>query len=209
MFSRILLYLVIVVCEVLAISIFFEPERVVAEIEKEHILVLERLGEEQAIKLALGAKQTFTTIFVDTGIVETTYKMFIPTDEEVARSRGMQNLGKEFFPKVQTTLRSFWNGIYQSVYRLHLLFEWKIFFLALFIPACIDGFTQREIKKTSYGYASPVRYHASLHMLVLMVMMVPFYMFFPWSLTPMAVPIWGVCMSLVLLTLTSNVQKKI
>lgn len=209
MFKSLLIYIVIVLLELLVIASVFEESFVLKQVQSEQAKVESLLGREQAVQTYNKATDLYTKIFMDTHIVQTSFEMLVPSKEEIAKSQGMENIGNDIFPAVAKTLRSFWTGIFHSIYRLVLMQSWGLFFAAIFIPAIIDGLMRREVKKHTYGYASPVRYHASMHFLVFMLAAIPFYMFFPFTVTPLLAPLWGIVFAVALITLTSNIQRKI
>lgn len=102
-----------------------------------------------------------------------------------------------------------WSAIYQSIQRTTLLLMWLPYTLALFIPALIDGISTRSIKKVTYGYASPVRYHTAFHAVILLFAAIPFYLALPIAVSPLLVPLWAAAISVSVMIMASNLQKQI
>ena len=133
----------------------------------------------------------------------------LPSYTQRANSTGLETLGDSMWPYVQSRIEVMWLTIYQAVQRFGVIALWAPYFLPILIPSLIHGYTVREIKKVSYGYASPVIYHAAGKTLIAALFLPLFYITLPIAIHPMLVMIWGVCVSLLMLALSANVQKQI
>lgn len=209
MIIRILLYLAVFMLELLLTVLIISPEFIRKELAEEQQHVANVLGPRVEHNLREEAAEHFRKAFVDTGVVRATYDTLIPTEDQRRRSVGMEELGSGTFVWLGERMRALWNSIYQMFYRFGVLWAWAPAILPLAIPAIVDGLSIREIKKMSYGYASPVRYHAMTHALVFLVMALPIYIAFPIAVSPMVIPIWAVLVCLALMIFTANVQKRL
>lgn len=204
-----ILWLLAVLLEMLLIALFVSASWVNAQIKEERSAIFSWLGKETTTNIIESTNNSYRYFFQATGLVEGSYEIFIPNKEQIQASAGMETLGKPVFVWFKERLDAFWITIYHSFQRLFTLLEWLPYMLPLLLPAVIDGAMQREIKKVTYGYASPVRYHTAFHLLLALIFLPFIYMFFPIAVTPIIIPIWALLLAIVLLVLSANIQKKI
>lgn len=209
MIYKVILYAVVFLLEIVLAALIISPEFIRKELAEEQQHVVNALGARVEHGLREQSAEAFRTVLVDTGVVRASYDMLVPTEDQRRRSVGMEELGGSTFVWVGERLKAFWNSVYQMFYRFSVLWAWAPAILPLAIPAVIDGLSIREIKKMSYGYASPVRYHAMTHALVFLLMAIPIYVAFPISVNPLVIPIWAVLVCLALMIFTANVQKRL
>lgn len=209
MIRSILLWLFAVMLELLLICIFVNATWVSAQIEEERSFTLKRLGMDTTMQIVNASNDAYEYLFKKSGIAAGSYKLLIPSHEQRAASMGLESLGMGAFEWLKGRIDTFWISIYHSLQRLFTLLQWFPYLLPLLVPAIIDGLTQREIKKVSYGYASPVKYHTAFHLLVALIFVPLLYLFFPIAVTPLVVPVWAFVLAAVLLMLSANIQKQI
>ncbi|MDT0618569.1 MAG: DUF4400 domain-containing protein [Salinisphaeraceae bacterium] len=209
MFKTLTMWLLLVLCEVLVVAAFFSPDSVVENLRREQRMTRASFGDVTEQHVRQAADGWFTSAFHDTGIVRHSFQLFIPTQEAREKSTGLEDLGSEAFPWFRRRMETVWNGIYQSLYRFSVLLEVLPFMLPLIIPAIVDGFMTREVKKRTYGYASPIRYYASMHAVAALIVAIPAYLVFPLPVPPLFVPLWAVSVAIILAVMTSNIQKKV
>ena len=209
MIIKVLLYIAVFLLELLLTVLIISPEFIRKELAEEQQHVANVLGARVEHNLREESADVFRKALVDTGVVSASYDTLIPTEDQRRRSVGMEELGSTTFVWLGERLKALWNSVYQMFYRFSVLWAWAPAILPLAIPAVVDGLSIREIKKMSYGYASPVRYHAMTHVLVFLVMGIPIYIAFPFAVTPLVIPIWAVLVCLALMVFTANVQKRL
>lgn len=178
------------------------------QITSERQMTADWLGRNTLIELVEKADSSFASLFEETGIVAASYAI-IPSRDEKERSVGLENLGGSIWPYVESRIQVMWITIYQGVQRMTMIQLWIPYMLPLFIPAFIHGMCVREVKKVSYGYASPVVYHAALQMMMILIFLPLFYISLPLSIHPSAVLFWGVSLSICFVFLSSNIQKQV
>jgi len=201
--------LVILLIEVVIVGVFTPNDWLTRSIREERTMVTRWLGGKTTQALIQQTNTIYKTLFVDTGIVHASYG-YIPTREDRQNSPGLEHLGERYyFPYFKDRIDVMWSAIYQSIQRLTLFMLWTPYMLPLFIPAMYDGLSIRNIKKVTYGYASPVRYQTAFLTIVFLLAAIPFYLAIPVAVTPMIVPLWTIVFSLAVMLMTSNLQKKI
>lgn len=209
MTQKILIYILLVILETIAVALFFPVDFVFKEVAEEQVSVHDVLGRDLAEDVQRRSDSLFTKAFGDTGIVEASYNMMVPTDSQKQASRGMDKLGNDLWGWVASRLGAFWAQMYQAIYRFTLVLTWLPYTLPIVVPATVDGLVTREIKKRTAGYASPVRYHAATHTIILLIFAVPFYAMYPFSVSPWFAPTWTAALAITLAILTSNIQKRL
>jgi|GEM_PF-488526 hypothetical protein len=103
------------------------------------------------------ANRWFTVAFVDSGVMAHTFEPFLPTEEEIARARHMEDFGQPIFEWFEGRMRAWWTLVWSAFTRFSSILIWGPVALLLFIPWVIDGWTQREVKKNTFDFASPVQ----------------------------------------------------
>ncbi|MHB8697640.1 MAG: DUF4400 domain-containing protein [Sulfuricaulis sp.] len=191
-----------ILAEVLIVVSFLGRPSVESQIGEEHTMSVAWMGDEADASYAR-AYQKFKTIFVDSGAVKTSYDAFLPTTGEQPRDSFL--IGS--FDWFQGRLEVLWAVILRAFQRSYLIIEWMPYTLLSIIPAAVDGWNQRAIKRVSFGYASPVRFHSAMFSLLLFVFLPFFYLFAPFAIHPLAILVWSFCGSITFLVLSSNTQK--
>ena len=205
----IFLLLIVLTIEVMAVGILTPNDWLHTSITNERDMVSDWLGEETTDNLIANTNKWYKTVFADTGLVKGSYG-FIPNEEDREHSGGLGEFGRyDIFPAAKERIDVMWAAIYQSIQRMSLFILWSPYMLPLFIPAVIDGLSVRSIKKVSYGYASPVRYHTAFHFIMVLLASIPFYLALPFAVTPLVVPVWAAAFSFSVMLMLTNLQKQI
>lgn len=100
----------------------------------------------------------FTTIFIDSQIVRHSFDMFIPTEEAKAKSKGTEGLGDSLFVWLDARIRAFWTIVWSTFTRLSTLLLWAPYVLLILVPFTVDGWMQRERRKHTFEFSSPVKH---------------------------------------------------
>lgn len=206
--GRIVFWLIAWVIQIVLIGSLLPGDFLQSQILDERKMTSDWMGLTTMTELVKSSDASFNSKFVDTGIVRGSYRI-IPNHEEKMNSAGLNDLGDWLWNYVGSRIEVFWLTVYQAVQRWNTLMMWIPYLLPVFMPAVIHGLCVREVKKVSYGYASPVVYHSAGHALAFILALPLFYITSPISIHPAAIFVWSVMFSLVVLTLTSNIQKQI
>lgn len=208
--GRIAVYLLIFwMLEVFLVGAFVQESWFKARIQTETDTAVAWLGGDTVKAVYRAADRIFESTFVETGIYDTSYELFIPSDAERRRSRGMENMGKEIFEAVDKRLEVMWMAVYQVVVRVLMLFLWVPYFLIVLIPAVVDGYMIREIKKTNYGFSSPAIHRYSIYLMGLVTYGIVLTLFSPVNVNPVVYPAAIMIIVTSIHFIVSNTQKRI
>lgn len=206
--GRVLLILILWAIQVLVIGVLLPMDWLDRQVQREQEMTAAWLGQNTTEIVVNRANDLFTSAFDDTGLIDASFRL-VPTREEREASVGMEDLGAPAWPYVNERLQIMWLTVYQGISRLSMLMLWLPYFLPIILPALIHGWTIREIKKVSYGYASPVVYHSAAHSLVALIFLPLFYITIPIAVHPAFVLAWGIGFAVTVLALASNFQKQL
>lgn len=206
--SKVFIWTIIWLLQIVLVGAIVPTNWLENQITSERQMTADWLGRNTLVDLVEKADSSFSSLFEETGMVAASYSI-IPSREEKEGSVGLEELGSGIWPYVESRIQVMWITIYQGVQRMAMIQLWVPYMLPLFIPAFIHGMCVREIKKVSYGYASPVVYHAALQMMLLLIFLPLFYISLPLSIHPSAVLFWGVSLSICFVFLSSNIQKQV
>lgn len=136
----------------------------------------------------------FTAMFVDTGMMKYTQDFFS------SNKRGVFSFAGDWISGV-------WLMLYKATWRFFAL---KMVFLfpliILVIPAAVDGFTVRAMKKYRFENSNPVFFYSSMHSLVFIVGALSFLPLAPFSLSAITLTSIIVAMVAGIWLTTSNFQ---
>lgn len=200
------LWVVLVFVEAVVISTFLSTSWIYDQIKEERKDTYVWLGADVSDKVVGRADKIFTAVFKDTGIMPMSYKLFLPkdkSDDQDFKREEMVSLVEIFIDR----LDAIWASMYQATQRLSLFIEWLPYLLPFVIPCLVDGYGIREIKKLNYGYASAVRYHMAIHIIIAMIFAPLVYMFIPLAIPPQIIPYWLLVTGLMAIMLVANIQK--
>jgi len=150
----------------------------------------------------------FTTLFIDSEVVAHSFDMFIPTEEAKRLSRGTEGLGESLFPWVEGRIRAFWTIVWSSLTRVSTLLLWAPYLPLILIPFFVDGWAQRERRKHTFEFSSPVRYGYALMAITALPLAFLAVISAPFVLPPVVAPLMIFALGLVLRTATENFMKR-
>lgn len=209
MIARVLFFAALLLLEIVLVACFVKPDKAMSVVEVERRMVANTLGAVGESRIRERADGAFKAVFVESGFMRGSFRMVIPSADERRRSSGMQDLGTGAFTWMERRMQSIWYGVYGLIYRWCVFTAWLPFVLPVAIPAVIDGLVRREIKKNTFGYSSPVRYHTATHMLVLLAFVIPYYLLSPLVIHPIFTPVWAIVSSFFLAVFAANIQKRL
>jgi len=130
-------------------------------IERESKLLEVRLGSDEHRWVHDKAQRWFNSSLIETGYYEAVLNHIVPTEEEKARSKGMEEMGAIWFGWAEGRLQAIASVYYHILSRFALLLTWAPYFLILFVPAVYDGIISWRIKRTNFAYSSPLLHQYS------------------------------------------------
>ncbi|WP_026608629.1 DUF4400 domain-containing protein [Methylocaldum szegediense] len=178
--------------------------------DEEERMLLEYFGPEKAAELQRTAMDKFDALFVRTGIRESVYAYFIPTEAERQRSKGFEDLGRyDLFPFLESRLNVLFESLFQMVYRAVVTAAWLPFLGVAVVPFAIDGLVRRKIRQTNFAYSSPVAHRYSLYVILGIAYLLLVVWTLPVPVPPQSIPIGLFVVACALNVLLTNTQKRI
>lgn len=109
------------------------------------------------------ATRWFNQTFVETEVMAHSFDMFIPTENEIVRSEGLdQDFGQPVFGWFERRLRSWWTLVWSSYTRVSALLIWAPIAPLLILPWIVDGWSQRQRRKHTFEISSATRQHVAI-----------------------------------------------
>ena len=134
------------------------------------------------------ATRWFNAAFVDTGIMAHTFDPFIPTQDEITRSKGLEDFGQPLFHWFERRMRAWWTLLWAAFVRMSSVLLWTPFAPFLFVPWLVDGYTIREVRKHTFDYASPVAQSYAMRAIAIMPLLFVLLLLAPIPMHPLATP---------------------
>lgn len=179
------------------------------EINKEAEYVERSLGVQSRNWIHDKARHWYQTSMIDSGAYESIRRHLIPNQEERSKSRGMENMGSQFFDWWEDRIEALATVVYQFFARLALAIMWAPYMLVLLIPAAFDGWMTWKIKRTNFAYSSPVIHRYSIRGLFSLGSLLVIAFFVPIALDPVFIPIVLMAACVLIGVAGGNLQKRI
>lgn len=189
----------------------FVSDRWTREIQaKEDQMRVAYVGVTKDAQIHHTSQQWFDRLFVKTGIRESVYRYFIPTERERQLSKGFEEVGRnDLFPFIQSRLDVLWDTVYQMIKRLINATIWWPLLSVTTIPFAIDGLIRRQISQTNFDYPSPMAHRYSLYVIVGVVYLLLMGLTLPFVVPPQVIPVTICIIALALNLLLANTQKRV
>lgn len=199
----------LLVIELVTILLLIPGDWTDRAIEREAKLVEQSLGGEASGWIDAKASAWFRSSIIDSGFYAGMYHTLIPSEAEKKKSKGMEQMGDDWFKWAEGRIDAVVNVIYQFYARLALLVAWAPYMLLLLVPAAFDGLMTWKIKRTNFAYASPVIHRYSIRGTGFILVGLFIAFFAPIALDPVIIPMaMMVCCVLVGLAI-GNLQKRV
>ena len=210
MSRTILLSLLIWLLEILLIA-GFVSDQWSREIQgREDKMTIDYFGPRKDAEIRQTSRKWFDRIFVRTGIRESVYRYFIPTEQERQMSKGFEDVGRhDLFPFIESRLNVLWDTLYQMVKRFVMALAWTPLFLAVLFPFVIDGLIRRKISQTNFDYPSPMAHRYSLYVMLGALYLVILGLTLPFPIPPQSVPVGIFAVAYAMNVFWANTQKRI
>ncbi|MDO9106437.1 MAG: DUF4400 domain-containing protein [Methylovulum sp.] len=167
-------------------------------------------GVEKEAEIRQNSQQWFDQLFVNTGIRDSVYGYFIPTERERQLSRGFEEVGRhDLFPFIQSRLDVFWDTLYQMIKRFITAWVWLPFLAVTVLPFAIDGLIRRKVSQTNFDYPSPMAHRYSLYVMLGALYLLLMGLTLPFPVPPQAIPVGVFIVALALNVLLANTQKRV
>lgn len=203
----VLLWALILLGESIAVILLVPPKVIVNAASKEEATLVATIGEESAALISSAAAEAFNTMFVETGIMEESFTLLVPSEANKRQSKGLETLAEGVFEVVRHRMEALWNLVFVALQRLYAFLHWLPLLLPLLIAATFDGATLRKIKLLTFGISSAPIYGASVHALIVLAFFPLLYAAWPFPAPPMIVPIWFFALAMVMRLLVANLHR--
>lgn len=197
--------------QMLMIMVLVPSSWLLSVVETEDEWLYEQLGVETASYVENSGYSWYNTTLVETGITTHLSSFFFMSEEERARSAGMQHLGeKTWFRWVEGRAEALRYLMIQVFERMAHIWLWIPYALILAIPAAWDGLMTWRMRQHSFEYSSPFWHRFSVSTFSLICMSLLIGLFSPIPIPPFILPMVIVFLIPVLaIALISNMPKRI
>ena len=207
---NLLLSLLIWLLEIILVASFVS-DRWTREIQAaEDQMLIAYFGVEKDTEISKTSQQWFDRLFVKTGIRESIYRYFIPTERERQLSKGFEEVGRhDLFPFIQSRLDVLMDTLYQMIKRLIMAWVWLPFLAVTLIPFALDGLIRRKVSQTNFDYPSPLAHRYSLYVILGALYLLFMGLTLPFPVPPQSIPIGIFVVAFALNVLLANTQKRV
>ena len=149
------------------------------------------LGVHTAAAIVVTANAWYDAVFVAPGVVAASYRLVTLSPQDIAQAKasGLGPLSEAvIWPWIEERLEVLWAMIEHAVRRLVLLVSWWPFALLIGLGASADGFLRRRVRQHSFAYASPLRHHLAVRLMVWTGAVATLALFLPIAWSPLAPP---------------------
>ena len=176
----------------------------------EHTWLHEGLGARTANAVVERAELWYGTLFVAPGLVETSYRITLPSDTDAQRAGALSPLtALPVWSWVAGRLEVIWATFYQALQRLIMLAAWWPFLLLLLAAAWGDGWVRRRIRQSGFAYASPLAHAYTLRGILVLAMLMGLALFLPLPLPALGGPVVGALTAALVAVRVANAQKRL
>lgn len=181
----------------------------VRTVERENAINRQYFTAEVVDRAEERATRWFTRSFVDTGVMAHSFDMFIPTQEEIARTPNLNpEFGQQIFGWWERRVRAWWTLVWSSFGRASSLLVWLPLAPLFIVPWAVDGWTQRQRRKHTFEIASATRQHVSILALMAIPLLLVAVITSPVLLHPMFAPIMLLASGVLIYAVMSNFMKR-
>lgn len=180
---------------------------------KEGAWISEALGDETNLEIQRRADAMYEDTVIRWELTDWFYRLFIPSESERDGSRGLETLGDLGNGSVFSVAESRWSAFLDMTYwtmrRIALFTIWLPVWLPAFVIAGVCGWLERAVKKTDFGYTSPVLFANSWKALICALLLLLVSFLCPMPMPPSIVPALLGFMAILVGLCLGNVQKRI
>lgn len=207
---NLLFSLMIWLLEVILVASFVS-DRWTREIQAtEDRMLIAYFGVEKEAEIRHTTQHWFDQLFVQTGMRESIYSYFIPTERERKMSKGFEDVGRnDLFPFIQSRLDVLWDTVYQMIKRFVMACAWLPFLAVVILPFAIDGLIRRKVSQTNFDYPSPMAHRYSIYVMFGAAYLLLMGMTLPFPIPPQSMPIGIFIVAWAMNTLLANTQKRV
>jgi len=189
----------------------FVSDRWTRELQRaEDQMMISYFGADKESQISHTAQRWFDRLFVTTGIRDTVFRYFIPTERERQMSKGFEDVGRnDLFPFIESRLNVLWDTIFQMIKRLTTVCIWSPYLATALLPFVVDGLVRRKISQTNFDYPSPMAHRYSLYLILGALYLLLVSLTLPFPIPPQAVPVGVFMVAYAVNVLLANTQKRV
>jgi hypothetical protein len=189
------LLLLVIVLHVALYAILIKSDWLMGLANRESAAQAGLMGQERADYARNRATDYYTRWFVNTGVQQGSFDIFIPTEHQIRNSQGISTLGGGMFGWMSERLYAFWAMVYQVMLRSSATLMWWPLFLLAAVPFCVDAWVVRKVKQEGFGLTSPTLQALAVRGIAFVVLGYFLLLFAPVFIHPAFVPamILGTC----------------
>ena len=132
----------------------------------------------------------FSGVFVDTGVMATSFDLFIPSAEERAlQPRGFDGAGDGLFTWFEGRLRAMWTVVWAASLRISTGMLWWPYLLFVVVPFVVDGLVKRKVRQHTFALSSPLQHRYALWAMEFAVIGGLLVLFLPLPMHPGLLPL--------------------
>ncbi|GMQ49678.1 DUF4400 domain-containing protein [Vibrio sp. 10N] len=202
-------FLMIIIATQIAVVASLSSRELIVESFETEIGYMQDIYGEAATDDIVGRSLSFSqTVYINSGALELTKSVLLPVDYldgTLAKSDALYSL----WQVVDDIAGNIYIAIAYTTMRVLSFAHWLPLVALLGIPAVLTGYLQREIKKESFEYSSPLRFGLSQKMLYMLPIIVYSVFVFPFSISPLVMVVLVVVFSACVSVLISNAIKRV
>lgn len=206
--SALSMVLLIVIVHAVLFAVFVRETWILDALSRERVVLRETFGEELAGSVQQRAERWFNEGLVDTGVVQNSFFVFLPTQPERQASAPLEGFASPLFVWFEERLRVLWALVYHALHRWSALMAWLPYAGLVLVPFLLDGLLQRRIKQTNFDYTSPAAHSLGITLVALSILATVVILTAPFAITPLAVPGLLLLVSVTIGRLAANWQKR-
>jgi hypothetical protein len=197
--------------EVVFMSLFLPVEWYQHVITAEWKSVTLGMGEKAAEQAHVTGERWYREFFVQSGISDSVYNFFIPSEEPKAASKGLDiSLGGSWwFTTAKARIRVFFSMVLEICVRCAIIGQWIPFFVAVAVPCMWDGLMQWRKKQFSFKNASPIVHGWALKLIHHYPFAAIFLVIAPIPLPALILPVMAVISGYALFLISAHTQKRL
>ena len=207
---NLLFSLMIWILEVILVASFVSDRWTRESQATEDRMLIAYFGVVKESEIRHTAQHWFDQLFVRTGMRESVYRYFIPTERERQMSRGFEDVGRnDLFPFIQSRLDVLFDTVYQMIKRFVMACAWLPFLAVAILPFAIDGLIRRKVSQTNFDYPSPMVHRYSIYVMLGALYLLLMGLTLPFPVPPQSMPIGTFIVAWAINTLLANTQKRV
>lgn len=200
---------ILLLLEIIIVAVLVPGDFTGRAIEREYDLIEKSFGKKTLVWVQEKSDSWYQSSMIDSGVKRAIYNHLIPSEEQKARSVGLESFGDWWFDLAASRIEAVMQVIQQTYLRFALLMMWAPYILLLLIPAAYDGIQTWRIKFTNFDYASPVVHRYSVRLMGICVVGMMMLLIAPVAIPPVTTPVILMIICVAIGLVIGNYQKRI